>query len=261
MFDIRRIPLEGAENTRDLGGLTMMDGRTIAPKRLLRSGKLYHLTEQDKRLLLDEYHLRQIVDLRTARERADHPDPVLPGVHVVPIAIFEESTMGISREAGDDTGQAIFEGLKAQRREIGAYMSSLYETLVDDPVARAGYSRFFGALLQMKEGATLWHCSAGKDRVGVATALLLLALGAPRQLIVQDYMMTGHFLEDDTLRRVARAPKEARQVVREVFGVREAYIRSVLDYIDGFGSAQAYLEQALGLGESHILALKSLYLV
>ena len=73
------------------------------------------------------------------------------------------------------------------------YMAGLYRNLVMDPFSRQQYRKFFGILLDQKEGAVLWHCSAGKDRVGVGTALLLSALGVPRETILADYMMVNTF--------------------------------------------------------------------
>ena len=83
MKEITRIPLEGLHNTRDLGGFEAADGRHIRPKKLLRSGQLAGMTKKDQRVLLEEYRLRTDVDFRTGQEKAEAPDPALPGVEYV----------------------------------------------------------------------------------------------------------------------------------------------------------------------------------
>ena len=75
-----RIPLQTLPNTRDLGALATKDGRHILPRRLLRSGNLYHMSLQDQDTLLNEYHLSTVVDFRTRMEVLEKPDTVLEGV-------------------------------------------------------------------------------------------------------------------------------------------------------------------------------------
>ena len=80
--------LRGAPNARDLGGLPTMDGRTIRPGLLLRSGELAGITEPDAQTLT-EYPLRTVVDFRTDLEREQKPDRVLPGVQYVHCPIVQ----------------------------------------------------------------------------------------------------------------------------------------------------------------------------
>ena len=93
-----RIAFQSLANTRDLGALKAADGRVILPHRLLRSGDLYHLSNEDQRVLLEEYHLTKVIDFRTEKERERRPDTVLKGVTYVQNPILDEETMGITRE-------------------------------------------------------------------------------------------------------------------------------------------------------------------
>lgn len=77
-MDIQRIPLAGAKNTRDFGGFPTMDGRHIKPHRLLRSCELCVTTENDRKVLLQTYDLKKVLDFRTAKEREEHPDRRCP---------------------------------------------------------------------------------------------------------------------------------------------------------------------------------------
>ena len=89
--------LRGAPNARDLGGLPTMDGRTIRPGLLLRSGELAGITEPDAQALT-EYPLRTVVDFRTDLEREQKPDRVLPGVQYVHCPIVQQAAAGLTRE-------------------------------------------------------------------------------------------------------------------------------------------------------------------
>ncbi len=264
MQKIGRIALEGAMNARDLGGFPGADGRSIRPKRLIRSGELTGLTERDKEVLQQEYQLKQVIDFRTDVERAERPEIEISGVHEVFNPILSGEALGITFETGSP--EALIEGLMKLSRDQGidAYMIDIYCQLALSPSARTGYKRFFDLLLETREGATLWHCSAGKDRVGVGTALLLSALGVERELIIEDYMATGEFTRADmamALRRLGDAPEEIRQVVTQAYGVSPKYIEALFLAADTrYGSMKNYLEEAMGMDKSRIQALRSLYL-
>ena len=103
MHNITKIQLEGLYNTRDLGYFKSLDGRKIRSHKLIRSGELYNLSDNDKKILLDEYNLKTIIDFRTKTERDEKPDPVLEKVNVVINPILEEKTLGITKENNSQT--------------------------------------------------------------------------------------------------------------------------------------------------------------
>ena len=76
-----KIYLEGADNTRDLGGLKTTEGAVIKDKQLIRSNRLSRITQKDKILLETEYHLQKILDLRTPMEVEQEPDLEVAGKH------------------------------------------------------------------------------------------------------------------------------------------------------------------------------------
>ena len=227
MKEITRIPLEGLHNTRDLGGFETADGRKIRPRRLIRSGQLSGMTEKDKQVLTEDYGLRTDVDFRTGQERTEAPDPRLPGVAYVENPILSDQAIGITREQ---------------------------------------YRKFFGILLDQKEGAVLWHCSAGKDRVGVGTALLLSALGIPRETILADYMMVNTFTAEVVESRLEELNERLQNpqlidCLRELMQVRESYLISVFQAIeDGYGTMDAFLEKEMGLCTEKREQLREMYL-
>ena len=157
--------LRGAPNARDLGGLPTMDGRTIRPGLLLRSGELAGITEPDAQTLT-EYPLRTVVDFRTDLEREQKPDRVLPGVQYVHCPIVQQAAAGLTREEQADPYGAVVAHAKTMAGKERAFMCELYRSLVTQAFSIAHYRQFFALLLAQTDGALLYHCTAGKDRVG-----------------------------------------------------------------------------------------------
>ena len=268
MKEITRIPLEGLHNTRDLGGFEAADGRHIRPKKLLRSGQLAGMTKKDQRVLLEEYRLRTDVDFRTGQEKAEAPDPALPGVEYVENPILSDQAIGITREKSAETDMMKMLVQKMSSSETAAeeYMDGLYRDLVMEPFSRQQYRHFFEILLSHEEGALLWHCSAGKDRVGVGTALLLSALGVPRETIVRDYMMVNEFTGDvveghlEKLKERLHNP-QLINCLRELMQVKASYIYSVFAAIDeNFGGMENFLKTEMGLDGGRLELLRDRYL-
>ena len=141
-----------------------------------------------------------------------------------------------------------------------------YSNFIRDPFCIKQYAQFIDILLHHEEGAVLWHCSAGKDRVGIGTALLLSALDIPGDLIIEDYMMTNTFTNDEyesTVKalKAGNAPEAVLTGIEAVFRVSEDYMYASLKYItDNYGSAVNYIKDALGITEDEIKKLKNMYL-
>ena len=268
MKEITRIPLEGLHNTRDLGGFETADGRKIRPRRLIRSGQLSGMTEKDKQVLTEDYGLRTDVDFRTGQERTEAPDPRLPGVAYVENPILSDQAIGITREkdSEEDMMKLLVQQMSTSEKAAEEYMAGLYRNLVMDPFSRQQYRKFFGILLDQKEGAVLWHCSAGKDRVGVGTALLLSALGIPRETILADYMMVNTFTAEVVESRLEELNERLQNpqlidCLRELMQVRESYLISVFQAIeDGYGTMESFLEKEMGLCAEKREQLREMYL-
>lgn len=266
MYPISRIALTGAHNTRDLGGFPTADGKRIRPKRLIRSGELSRLTEADCRLLTDAFQLRTVVDFRTNLERAEKPDHPLPAVRFLVHPILDEAAMGITREASTDSsiGDSMRLLLNDPDFTIEAYLCDLYRTIVSSPEAQAQYRQFFEILLENPDpdGSILWHCTAGKDRVGTGTAMLLTALGVPYDLILQDYLMTNQFLQPELERAIAGTDDPVyRAVLNDVFRVKPQYLQTVFsEMARQSGTVSQYLQEKLGLTPSACKQLQQQYL-
>lgn len=261
LTDTERIPLTGLCNTRDLGGYRSADGRYIKPHKLIRSGALYDATTEDKEILVSEYDLKTIIDFRTAAERNLKPDPQLPGVAYIVNPILEEETMGITRESDgeSDSNAVVKKVISAIQTGAGtplAYMKEMYKSLIGNSYSKEKYKEFFRLLLDQEDGAVLWHCSAGKDRVGVGTILLLSALSIPREQIMEDYLKVNEFSKKEidilmntlTEHMDSEEEREQAEAVRLLFTVDRAYAESVFEEMEQeHGSVDAFLEKEMGL--------------
>lgn len=268
MQEVKRIPLEGVHNTRDLGGYLTLDGRSIRPRRLIRSGALCSLTERDKEILTGEYGLRTVVDFRTEAERTERPDPMLDNVAYIPNPILEEKALGITREKETDSDvvSMVLGQLKEGEGSGIRYMENMYGNLVTDSYSKKQYANFFQILLSHGDGAVLWHCTAGKDRVGMGTALLLGALGIPRGQIIADYMKFNEFDAENINHSVCTVAEKTgntglAEQLRVLFSVHESYIRTVFEWIEKeYGALERYLSEEMNMDREAVEALKNKYL-
>lgn len=197
-----KIDLPNVTNARDLGGTVTKYG-VIAPNRLIRSGVVNRLTDEDIAILA-EHRLQRVIDLRADIELANNPDVQIAGVQHVHIPIIASVTFGISFESLE--GNAIAERLqagmnrmKAKGEDYPAHMRDIYTRYVNDEFCRNGYGRFLKLMANNPvEGATLWHCTMGKDRCGTSTILLQHCLGVSLDDIYADYMESNKQTKENT---------------------------------------------------------------
>lgn len=259
-----RIKLQKLVNCRDLGGFITKDSKRVREHRLIRSETLYSATQKDIETLTKVYGLKNVVDFRTDLERSQKPDPQISGVTNYINPILKEETLGITRENVEYRDMPkLFENISVSPLE---YMQKMYRNIATDSHALEHYRKFFEILLSNEEGSTLWHCSAGKDRVGVGTALLLTALGVDREEIIQDYLMTSYYYRFTNMKlkaliRLGVRDKKVRDCLEYLLDVKREYIEAVFDSIEEkYGSVDVYLEKEMGLDEDNLNKLKRLYL-
>lgn len=270
MYDPEKI-LTGAPNARDLGGIETMDGRRIKPNRLIRSGMLARLTDEDVEYLKSA-GLKTVVDFRTSAERVQKPDRVIDGAEYIVCPMLEDKTDGITRDKPESEDEEAQRTLKMARRLMEhdpdgvRQMRSLYPILVTLDHSLEHYRRFFEILLKHEDGALLYHCTMGKDRVGTATALLLTALGVPREGIVADYMITRERCAPGTQRLLNNCRKftddeAVLEFVYRLDTVQEDFIAATFETIDEVhGGMDRFLRDKMGLDAAAIDRLKMLYL-
>nr|WP_296042135.1 tyrosine-protein phosphatase [uncultured Blautia sp.] len=257
-----RIHLQSLPNTRDLGALMTKDGRHILPRKLLRSGSLYHVSLADQDMLLEDYKLSTVIDFRTEAEREQKPDTIMKGVEYYPIPVLDEETSGIT-QAG-----TLMDMLTKFDQVPDEFICKQYENLVRDEICIKQYANFLDVVLHQKKGAVLWHCSAGKDRVGIGTALLLYALGVPRKTIKEDFLKTNVYLDNEMQHMVRYletrmiVTPEIMDKVRLLYKVKGEYLDTAFRTIEkDYGSVDYFMRKALYMNPKTIEALRNKYLV
>lgn len=262
------INLEKVANARDLGGITTNYGR-VRPNRLIRSGHLSIISETDKQQLLS-MGLQRVVDLRTPEEIANHPDGEISDVQFVNISIMGATTFGISYETLDGPAiavklQAGIERMLARGEKPIEHMRILYRKFADDSVSHVGYGKFLKLLANHPvSGATLWHCTGGKDRCGTCTALLLHCLGANYNDILHDYLQTnaqvGSHAQSILAKVRPHVAPERMELVQSMLLVDQSYLDSFWNEIEkNFGSVAAFVAHC-GVSNDEIAKLRENYL-
>lgn len=240
----RILPLEGASNFRDLGGYTGQDGRRLRWRRLLRSDHLGALSAADQQQLA-AIGVAQVFDFRGVAESAAAPNN-LPGVKQHSLAI-EPTVVQRMREMTEA-------GTRLTGAVVAELMKDLYRGLVDEHAPR--YAQLFEELLDA-DAPLVFHCTAGKDRTGVAAALILLALGVSREDVFQDFLLTNECYRHPPL-PPTDTPAEALAVL---WRVQPAFLDAALATIDAApGGIERYFEQRLGLNRAARQALAERYL-
>lgn len=265
-MEVKRIEeLNKLTNTRDLGGFLSKDGKKIMPGRIIRSGELKKASAEDITILTEKYHVHTILDLRIDAEREQSPDPEIPGIKTVVLPLLDSSFFGIARD--ENSMEAWIKLLDNADVDPVEVFKEMYRKLMFSDYVKPYYRTFFDTLLENNSGAVLWHCSAGKDRAGVATVLTLMSLGVNREDIITDYMMTAQFQKKELKKLRLLMPlfvrkKRVRECIKILLGVNEAYIRQLFDIIDReYGNDENYLKEFIGLTDKELDELKKLYLI
>lgn len=251
----RVLPLQQGSNFRDVGGYKGAGGLTVKWGRIYRSGAMPLLTEQDY-ALLGRLDIGTVVDLRSTDERAIAPDQL------------------------DDRTGALFVSNDYSLRPLMAGMTGGDGEYMYRGVGKGlapQYRAIFRRLLA-NEGALVYHCSAGQDRTGVATALILSALGVDRQTIIADYHMSTALrrpqfemppLDPADWPGNAIVPLYAASMkapggpkAEPLFTPKgNSHLAQFFEVIDrDYGGVDGYLKTELGVSAEDIARLRKLYL-
>ena len=268
------LSLNGVGNARELGGYTTTDGRSVKRGVLLRTAKLMDATEEDMERLLSFYHLAVDVDFRGDDEVERAPDPEMGGVEYLNTHILDAE--------GGPSGEILteIEALKEQGVEVdkiseirlflkyGVFTDQFYVDFLSSDVGKAGYSRFFRALLALPEDrALLFHCSQGKDRTGCGAMLILFALGVDEETIMADFLLTNEYNaaliaeEREYLIENGVGEDELDTYMKTMDQVYPELMANAIQWMtETYGSPLDYITQELGVTEAEIQELRDKFL-
>jgi protein-tyrosine phosphatase len=257
MSPTRVLALEGSCNFRDCGGYETTQGSQVRWGRLYRSGVMSRLTARAT-AEVQALGLRAVCDLRRNSERAQHPNPDFGN----DVRRFEWDTMTESSPIRD-------------REFAGTAAAAAAHTAMLAMYARLPYalqSRLAGVFAALEhadgQGAVVVHCMAGKDRTGVAVALVLEALGVPRATVIEDYVLTNtavdlraHLLGRSAAAGLADSADAllalSPPALDAILAARPDYLLASLAAIEArHGSIPAYLDAELGVTETTLRKLR-----
>ena len=260
----RVLPLEGGRNFRDLGGYRAEDGRTVRWGHLYRSGVMAELTGGDL-AYLRSLGIARVCDFRSDEEISREPSKAsgIEGLDYVTFAYEMDmgSSLGplLQAQTRDEAVKAFADSYLAMATMLKPHFTDLFERLVSSTAPLA------------------MNCSAGKDRTGVAAALILGALGVGRDTIIADYALSENIVPPDKYLDAIRSddggmsmPPEQRAmfaripepVLRVLFGTDADVMRLTLDRIDAeHGGLATFAATNFGLDAARAERLRASYLV
>lgn len=252
------VATQGIHNLRDYGGWTVPGEGRVKIGLLWRSGQHWEASDADLEAL-GQLGIRTVIDLRGASERSRFPCRRAGDFAAEVIAYEGETSNSPPHEGGG--GTLVMDEQKAFDR-----MQAVYTRMPVNPAMLEMFTRYFEALDE-REGASLVHCFAGKDRTGIAASLLLHVLGVSREDVIAEFLRTNDAPTQAVLER--QSLPRMRDVYAEItpgalvnlMGVRPEYIETYFAEITRLaGSIDAYLAQNLGVDEQRKARLRARFI-
>ncbi|MEM8900478.1 MAG: tyrosine-protein phosphatase, partial [Bacteroidota bacterium] len=245
----RYIDIDGALNMRDLGGLFTQDGYQVKWGKLFRSGSIAEISQDDYQRLIP-LGISTICDFRTVAEAEESSDQ-WPGLDQI-------SHFHIPVGEGKGLKDGFINKINSPDFQAAKVMMEMNRSYVEDYSEE--YKQFFRLLLEDENYPLLFHCTAGKDRTGFASALILSALGVSREDIMDEYLMSNYYLHDNSeeiLKKAALFLGMSHQKLRGIMEVRTEYLQAAFTSIEEkYGSVENYLDEELNIGPLEIEQLK-----
>jgi len=265
-----KVLFDNIVNARDLGGMTGAGGKTVVPRRLLRTAHLHDASPADLQRLHDEYNLVKIFDFRSFGEAEALPDQAVNGAehHLLPtidLSAEKVTEQPIPQEAFLDLEKHIVN--YSFYPEVQTMAARMYPSLIRSEFSQLQYATFLRLIVEAPEdGGILWHCFQGKDRTGWGAAYILFALGVEREAIIEDFDLSNAAYRSLVARLYAdieaRGGGEAeKEVVLAFMGASTPNFIRTLDLIDReFGGMMNYLHEQLFLTHDDIMLLRRRFL-
>ena len=229
----RLIPLQGVLNVRDFAGLKGRHG-VIPATAFIRTADLGRATAADRDTLARR-GVTLDVDLRTAEEEQTSRD-----------ALADDARFKYTRISLLGTE-------KIDMSHMPATLGELYAQALD--VSQPQFSQVMQAIAAQEHGTVLFHCTAGKDRTGMISALLLSLAGVPRKDIVHNYAISAHYLKPMMSGPQIAAQIKANPQVAGLMGTPRGAMEAFLDKLDTqYGGADAYLKK-IGVSDEDVRRL------
>ena len=256
------IGITSAHNARQLGGYRI-GKRSVKDNLLLRTAKISELSEADSVLLCEKYKVQCVYDFRGKDESLSAPDVVPGKARYLSLALSFSGGESQTTPKFENDEQMIGMLLQyAEHPSVQAMCTGMYDLIFFEESSQEVYRRFFADLLTVnpEEGAVLWHCTQGKDRAGCASAMLLAALGADRELIMADFILSKDYY-DPMVSQVKTETEAQKTVINTLISANPEIFGATLDKVDAkYGSLRNYLTECIGVTPEMMKVLRDRYL-
>ena len=244
-------------NFRDLGGYKSIDGRTIKPGLLFRSGGIY-LMDDSELDALQSLGIKYLMDLRTSSEAKEKPDPVIPGIEMV-------RHSGLTFANGDEIDFSPV-GMSKIGEEGYNQLALLKKYYTEIPFNNDAF-RILVSKIKSGNVPIVFHCHTGKDRTGVFAIILLLLLGVDKETALKDFMLSNDFhrptIEEalkESSHKFNQHP-ELKELIQMRTGVTEKIGSAVISSIaNRYGTLEDYFLNEYGLTNSDLQNIRDKYL-
>lgn len=244
----RHIYFKKVVNFRDVGGLKTTQGKTVKWGKIYRSDNLSQLraSEFDK---FNDLRIKTVFDLRTPQEiegKEDNLPDNVTYVHAPSVLDHGDLLSGMRSK--------VLNG-EVSNEQSAQYMADFYRSIVADNIP--ALKQLLQTLLSSDE-PVLYHCSAGKDRTGITTALILSILKVDRQTIINEYLLSDYYRREKVEKMLTKAkiatvikPHLGVCVIQNFMSVDERYLNEAFTYIDSnYGGMDAFIKNQLGISDT-----------
>ena len=255
------IGITGAHNSRQLGGY-QIGNKKIKNDLLLRTAAISGLTEADSVLLADKYRVQRIYDFRGKNEAMTSPDVIPGNAGYLSLSISFDVSENVSEKKQSQEEMIMMLLQNADNPLVQDMCDHMYDKIFFDEASQDVYRRFFADLVSLdpEDGAVLWHCTQGKDRAGSASAMLLAALGADRDLIMADFTLSKNYY-DPFVAKIPVKNDTQSKVVNTLISANPVIFEQTLDKVDAkYGSLRNYLTECLGVTPEMMGTLRDRFL-
>lgn len=245
----RNINIPGIQNFRDLGGYKGYHGKKVRWGLLYRSAQIDSIDCCSFRELKN-IGVKTIIDLRSEAELHNYPR-LQDGFHVIHLPIATGNMENILRE--------IQEG-KIKTDTIYRMVESMNRELVKN--YQKEYKQMFDILLDKENYPVILHCSSGKGRTGVASALILASLGVNPDIIMEDYRLSNEYFNIPKASKYAyKLPAYSQEAITTLFSAKEDFLNAATEEIERYyGDVNTYLRKGIGLSKADMNQLRGILL-
>lgn len=244
----RLVRVQGALNFRDVGGYKTINGQTVAWGKVYRSADVSKLTDHDLQTL-EQKHIRSVFDFRGKQEAAAAPDRLPANTQYQLCPAGSDSLPSATQMAGYLKQGGFLEKFYSDPTPFGARYKPLFQQLLTLPA----------------DEAVMYHCTGGRDRTGIATALFLYALQVPENTIEADFTASNVYLQpmhSRMFKGLQQLTGMDEDSIRKAMELRPELMRLMFAGIKKqYGSVEQFFEKELGIGAQEMKVLREKYLL